>query len=153
RDDGSRSSDKQMEYGAMHEALRIRIRLRRFVRHHPRLLHAVRAAFFFTAAFSAAYGFVTGARSELAGYNPQAFALGVSFLFALACVGLAMLSIRLRWLGRLMRKLAAHNEMLADRNWELKEAEEWVRTLFESQGDLVVIRNAAREITFANEAY
>src|SRR5204862_1164918 len=69
------------------------------------------------------------------------------------CVALAMLSIRLRWLGRQMRKLAAHNEALADRNWELKEAEERVRALFESQGDFVVIRNTAREITFANEAY
>src|SRR5205814_1352658 len=64
-----------------------------------------------------------------------------------------MLSIRLRWLGRQMRKLATHNETLADRNWELKEAEERVRALFESQGDLVVIRSTAREITFANEAY
>jgi len=137
----------------MQLGVRIRIKLRRLVRRYPRAITVVRAAFLFMAAFGAAYGFVTGARSELAGYNPQAFALGSSFLFAIACVALAMLNMRLRWVRRQMRKLAAHNDTLADRNWELKEAEERVRALFESQGDLVVIRNAAREITFANDAY
>jgi PAS domain-containing protein len=43
--------------------------------------------------------------------------------------------------------------LLVDRNWELKEAEERARLLFEAQGDLIVVRNAAREITFANDAY
>ena len=80
----------------MHHGLRIRVRLRRLVRRHPRLLYALRAAFFFISAFSFAYGFVTGARSELAGYNPRAFAIGVSFLFAVACVALALMSIRLQ---------------------------------------------------------
>jgi hypothetical protein len=43
---------------------------------------------------------ITGSRSEEAGYNPHTFALGTSFLFALACVGLATLSFRLRWLHK-----------------------------------------------------
>jgi len=51
------------------------------------------------------------------------FAIGASFLFALACVALATLSMRLRWMRKRMRKIALHNEALADRNWELKEAE------------------------------
>jgi len=131
----------------------IRIKLRRSLRRHPRFATAMRASFFFLAAFSAAYGFVTGARSELAGYNPQAFALGSSFLFACACVALAMMSMRMRWLKRQMRKVAAHNDVLADRNWELKDAEERARILFEAQGDLIVVRNAARQIAFANDAY
>jgi signal transduction histidine kinase/CheY-like chemotaxis protein len=131
----------------------IKIKLRRLLRRYPRVATALRATFFFIAAFSAAYGFVTGARSELAGYNPQAFAIGSSFLFACACVALAMMSMRARWLKRQMRKIAAHNDLLADRNWELKEAEESARTLFEAQGDLIVVRNTAREITFANDAY
>ncbi len=36
------------------------------------------------------------AGSEISGYDPHAFAIGVSFLFAMACVALATLSIRLR---------------------------------------------------------
>lgn len=131
----------------------IRIRLRRLLRRHPRIATAIRAGFFFMAAFSAAYGFVTGARSKVAGYDPQAFAIGSSFLFACACVALAMMNMRARWLKRQMRKIAAHNDLLVDRNWELKEGEERARLLFEAQGDLIVVRNAAREITFANDAY
>jgi PAS domain S-box-containing protein len=46
-----------------------------------------------------------------------------------------------------------HNEALADRNWELKEAEERARSLFESQGDLIVLRDADARITFVNDAY
>jgi PAS domain S-box-containing protein len=52
-----------------------------------------------------------------------------------------------------MRTLAAHNESLVDRNWELKEAEERARSLFESQGDLIVLRDHQGRITFANDAY
>jgi signal transduction histidine kinase/CheY-like chemotaxis protein len=107
----------------------------------------------FSAAFGGAYGFIAGSRSEHSGYDPNAFAIGASFLFALACVGLATLSMRLRWMRRKMRKLALHNEALADRNWELKEAEERARSMFESQGDLIVLRDSEGGITFANDAY
>ncbi len=54
---------------------------------------------------------------------------------------------------RKLRKIALHNEALADRNWELKEAEERARSLFESQGDLIVLRDADGRITFVNDAY
>src|ERR1700689_2460153 len=107
----------------------------------------------FSAAFGGAVGFTAGSRSEGSGYNPHAFAIGASFLFAIACVALATLSIRLRWMRKRMRKIALHNEALADRNWELKEAEERIRSLFESQGDLIVLRDAAGLITFVNDAY
>jgi PAS domain S-box-containing protein len=79
--------------------------------------------------------------------------LGASFLFALACVGLAMLSMRLRFVARRMRKLAQHNEALVDRNWELQEAEQRARSLFEAQGDLIVMRDGNGCITFVNDAY
>ena len=46
-----------------------------------------------------------------------------------------------------------HNETLADRNWELQEAEQRARSLFESQGDLIVLRDADGCITFVNDAY
>src|SRR6202166_795471 len=137
----------------MGRVYRIRLSIRRFWRRHPWIAFALRSFMVFSAAFGGAYGFITGSRSEGSGYNPHAFAIGASFLFAIACVALATLSFRLRFLRKKMRKIALHNEALADRNWELKEAEERVRSLFESQGDLIVLRDAAGCITFVNDAY
>jgi PAS domain S-box-containing protein len=114
---------------------------------------ASRSIMIFSAAFGGAYGFIAGSRSESSGYNPHAFAIGASFLFAAACVALATLSIRLRWISKRLRKIALHNEALADRNWELKEAEERARSLFESQADLIVLRDPDGCITFVNDAY
>src|SRR6202011_3691630 len=94
-----------------------------------------------------------GSRSENSGYDPNSFAIGASFLFALACLALATLSIRLRFMRKKLRKIALHNEALADRNWELQEAEQRARSLFESQGDLIVLRDAEGCITFVNDAY
>src|SRR3569833_2963956 len=107
----------------------------------------------FSAGFGGAYGFIKGSLSQNSGYDPHAFAIGASFLFALACVGLATLSMRLRFMRKKMLKIALHNEALADRNWELQEAEERARSLFESQGDLSVMRDGDGRITFVNDAY
>jgi PAS domain S-box-containing protein len=137
----------------MGRVFRVRTRIRRFARHHPWVSLAIRSFLIFSAAFGGAYGFIAGSRSEGSGYDPHAFAIGASFLFALACVALATLSVRLRWIRKRLRKLALHNEALADRNWELKEAEERARSLFESQGDLIVLRDADGRITFVNDAY
>ncbi|MDA9430367.1 ATP-binding protein [Bradyrhizobium sp. CCBAU 51627] len=137
----------------MDRTFRIKVRMRRFRRQHPRIAFAIRSFMIFSATFGGAYGFVTGSRSENSGYDPNTFAIGASFLFALACLGLATLSMRLRFVNKRMRKLAAHNEALIDRNWELKEAEERARGLFEQQGDLIVLRDHQGRITFANDAY
>jgi PAS domain S-box-containing protein len=137
----------------MGQSFRIKMRMRRFARRHQRLMSAVRLFMIFSAGFGGAYGFIAGSRSEQSGYNPHAFAIGASFLFAIACVALAALSMRLRWMRRRLRKVALHNEALADRNWELKEAEERARSLFESQSDLIVLRDAESCITFVNDAY
>ncbi|WP_213775561.1 ATP-binding protein [Bradyrhizobium sp. dw_78] len=137
----------------MKQGFRIRARIRRLARRHPRIIFLVRSFTIFSAAFGGAYGFISGSRSEHSGYDPNAFAIGASFLFAIACVALATLSIRLRWMRKRLRKVLLHNEALVDRNWELKEAEERTRSLFESQGDLIVLRDAEGRITFANEAY
>jgi PAS domain S-box-containing protein len=134
-------------------AFRIKVRMRRFRRRHPWIAFAVRSFMIFSAAFGGAYGFIAGSRSENSAYDPHAFAIGASFLFALACVALATLSIRLRWMRKRVRKIALHNEALADRNWELQEAEQRARSLFESQGDLIVLRDADGCITFVNDAY
>jgi signal transduction histidine kinase/CheY-like chemotaxis protein len=137
----------------MERILQIKLRMRRFTRRHPWIIFTIRSLMIFSAAFGTAYGFMTGSRSEISGYDPNAFAIGASFLFAFACLGLATLSVRLRFLHRKLRKIALHNEALADRNWELKEAEERARSLFESQGDLIVLRDADGRITFVNDAY
>jgi PAS domain S-box-containing protein len=141
------------EGSTMGSFFRIKLHARRFFRRHPRLFTAIRTFMIFTAAFGGAYGFIAGSRAESSGYNPHAFAIGASFLFAVACVGLATLSIRLRFLRKRLRKIALHNEALADRNWELQEAEGRARSLFESQSDLIVMRDADGAITFANDAY
>jgi PAS domain S-box-containing protein len=137
----------------MDRTFRIKVRMRRFRRRHPRLAFAIRSIMIFSATFGGAYGFIAGSRAEKSGYDPNAFAIGASFLFALACLGLATLSMRLRFVNKRMRTLAAHNEALIDRNWELKEAEERARSLFEQQGDLIVLRDHQGRITFANDAY
>src|SRR6266446_8694955 len=138
---------------AMRRFFRIKLRMRRFTRRHPWLIFAVRSFMIFSAAFGGAYGFIAGSRSESSGYEPHVFAIGVSFLFAVACLALAILSFRLRRMRKKLRKIALHNEALADRNWELQEAEQRARSLFESQGDLIVLRDAAGAITFVNDAY
>jgi len=132
---------------------RIKLHLRRFARRHRWLISSIRSLVVFSAAFGGAYGFIAGSRAENSGYDANAFALGASFLFAVACVGLATLSMRLRFLRKKMRKLALHNEALADRNWELQEAEQRARGLFESQSDLIVMRDADGRITFVNDTY
>ena len=137
----------------MDRTFRIKVRMRRFRRRYPKIAFAIRSFMIFSATFGGAYGFVSGSRSENSGYDPNTFAIGASFLFALACLGLATLSMRLRFVNKRLRTLAAHNEALIDRNWELKEAEERARSLFESQGDLIVLRDHQGRITFANDAY
>ena len=129
------------------------MRIRRFARRHPWIVFSVRSFMVFSATFGGAYGFIVGSRAENSGYDPNAFAIGASFLFALACLGLAVQSMRLRFLHKKLRKIATHNEALVDRNWELKEAEERARSLFESQGDLILLRDAQGRITFANDAF
>src|SRR6201995_3709905 len=135
----------------MGRIVRAKLHLRRFVRRHPWIAVTVRSFVIFSAAFGGGYGFISGSRSER--YDPHNFAIGASFLFAIACLALATLSIRMRFLRKKMRKVALHNEALADRNWELQEAEERARSLFESQGDLIVLRDAENRITFVNDAY
>ncbi|WOH66390.1 PAS domain-containing hybrid sensor histidine kinase/response regulator [Bradyrhizobium sp. BWA-3-5] len=137
----------------MGRTFRIKLALRRFGRRHPWLTFMVRSLMIFSIVFGGGYGFIAASRSENSGYDPHAFAIGVAFLFAIACVALATFSVRFRLLRKKMRKLVLHNEALADRNWELQEAEQRTRRLFESQGDLIVLRDADSRITFVNDAY
>ncbi|HKU06083.1 MAG TPA: ATP-binding protein [Bradyrhizobium sp.] len=137
----------------MGRTFRIKLHIRRFARRHPWLTAIVRSSMIFSAAFGGAYGFIAGSTSPVAGYDPHSFAIGASFLFALACLWIVTQGIRIRLMRRKLRKIVAHNETMADRNWELQESEARARSLFESQGDLIVLRDAEGRITFANDAY
>ena len=137
----------------MGRTYRIKLYFRRFGRRHPWVSFTVRSFIVFSATFGGAYGFITASRSEASGYNPHTFAIGVGFLFAIACVALAAQSARFRFLRKKMHKVALHNEAMADRNWELQEAEQRTRRLFESQGDLIILRDTDGCITFVNDAY
>ncbi|BBB95381.1 MULTISPECIES: PAS domain-containing hybrid sensor histidine kinase/response regulator [Bradyrhizobium] len=132
---------------------RIKLRLRRFVRRHSWVATIVRSFTIFSVAFGSAFGFISGALSQQSGYDPNAFAIGVSFLFALACLWIVTLGIRLRLMRKRLRTIAMHNEAMADRNWELQEAEQRASTLFEAQDDLIVLRDLDGLITYANDAY
>jgi len=105
----------------MGRGFRIKMRMRRFTRRHPWLTSTVRSFMIFSAALGVRMDSLPAAIED-SGYDPHAFASGASFLFAVACVALATLSMRLRWMRRKLRKIALHNEALADRNWELQEA-------------------------------
>ncbi|RJF75851.1 ATP-binding protein [Rhodopseudomonas palustris] len=113
----------------MTKELRIGLRRRAFARRFPRLTLALRSILVFLAAFFGAYGFISGSRIEVSNYDPHAFAIGASFLFALACFGLAVQSMRLRDVRQQLRGVILHNEALTDRNWELEGAEQHARAL------------------------
>lgn len=131
----------------------IRARIRRVARTYPRTTRVLRIVFYTYVFVSAAVGFVAGAMSQEAEHRPHDFAMGASFLLLLACIGLAGMSMRMRFMRRKYRKMTAQMDTFADRNWELREAEERARHLFEAQGDLIVLRDVEGRISFANEAY
>jgi signal transduction histidine kinase/DNA-binding response OmpR family regulator len=103
--------------------------------------------------FSVSFGFLAGARSSVAGYDPHLFASGVSFLLACSCGVMALLLYLNRVRRADVRRLRAENESLSDRSWELKEAEERARNFVAALGDLIVRRDQDGRITFANEAF
>lgn len=102
---------------------------------------------------SAGLGFIAGIRLQSGTYDPHAYAIGAGALFAGACAFIAFLLMRRRVNRLKMSALEARLEELSDRNWELREAEERARSLLEAQGDLIVRRDAARRVTYANDAF
>ena len=69
-------------------------------------------------------------------------------------IGLAVLLFaRNRTLHRQLHALQEHAETLADRNWELKEAEDRARSFLAAQGDVIVRRDGQGRITYANDAF
>ena len=112
-----------------------------------------RSIFITTAVMFAALGFLAGIAIQHDNYDPYNYATGVGTLFAIACTAIAVLLQRRRAMRAKMQTLEARVEELADRNWELREAEERARSLLEAQGDLIVRRDAQGRVTYANDAF
>src|SRR5471030_1891034 len=102
---------------------------------------------------SAWLGFLAGIRFQSGNYDPHSYAIGAGALFAAACAFISFLLVRRRFTKIKLRMLEARLEELSDRNWELREAEERARSLLEAQGDLIMRRDAAGRVTYANDAF
>src|SRR3954470_5124230 len=72
---------------------------------------------------------------------------------AVAGLGAVLLFVRARRLARHAAALEVEVERLQDRTWRLAESEERYRSLIEAQLDVIVQRDRAGRITFANERF
>src|SRR5262245_15247154 len=88
-----------------------------------------------------------------AGFDAPLAATIAGALLIVACGVLALLARRNRLLARDVAQLERHLDELDDRNWELREAAERSRTFLEALGDVIVRRDAAGAVTYANDAY
>jgi PAS domain S-box-containing protein len=79
-------------------------------------------------------------------------ALSLGGLFAATCSALALIISNRRLRAEVSRS-QQRCEQLADHNWELQEAEERAKSLLETQGDLIVRRDAKGCITYVNDAF
>ncbi len=113
----------------------------------------VRALAITSMSFAVAFGFLSGARSPLAHYDPNSFAIGVAALFGAACGGMGILLSRIRQMKAELRGLEARLDEAEDRHWEFKEAQERAKSFFEAQGDVIVRRDGKSAITYANDAF
>jgi signal transduction histidine kinase/DNA-binding response OmpR family regulator len=113
----------------------------------------VRAVVITTMSFGIAFGFLAGATSPAAHYDPYMFAIGVASLFGAACGALGILISRIRQMKAELRDLETRLDEAADRNWEIREAQERTTSFFEAQDDVIVRRDGAGAITYVNDAY
>jgi PAS domain S-box-containing protein len=80
-------------------------------------------------------------------------AIAAGGLLLIACAAIFLLLVRNRVLRADLRRANARSEDLADRIWEIKEAEARASSLLEAQGDLIVRRDGEGRITYVNDAY
>ncbi len=129
--------------------------LRRHFYRGSRLVgHTVRWAFLTLGALTASsvlFVYLYSVNEEV--YDPSLFAIGVGGLFAASCGAILLLVNSNRKFRAELRRSLTRCELLADRNWELQEAEERAKSLLETQGDLIVRRDAEGRITYANDAF
>jgi PAS domain S-box-containing protein len=138
----------------MHADTRTHMRAQRTrFRNKAALVLFGRAVFSTLAVVSTTIGFFTGIQIGRGNFDAANFATGVAALFAVACAMLAFMLMRRRSLLRQLRALQSEVDEFADRNWELREAEERARGLIDAQGDLIVRRDGAGRITYVNDAF
>ncbi len=113
----------------------------------------VRAGAITSMSFGIAFGFLSGTTAPGAHYDPYMFAVGVSALFGAACGAIGILISRIRQMKRELRHLETRLDEAADRNWEIKEAEERAKSFFEAQDDVIVRRDGEGAITYVNDAF
>jgi PAS domain S-box-containing protein len=70
-----------------------------------------------------------------------------------ACGALALMIRRNRDQREEIERLELRLEEFADRAWEVKEAEERVKSFLEAQGDVIVRRDRTGRVTYANDAF
>ena len=70
-----------------------------------------------------------------------------------ACGALALMIRRNRAQRDEIERLELRFEDLSDRAWEVKEAEERAKSFLEAQGDVIVRRDRAGRVTYANDAF
>src|SRR5262252_2234083 len=70
-----------------------------------------------------------------------------------ACGALALMVRRNRAQRQQIEALESRIEDLADRIWEIREAEERAKSFLEAQGDVIVRRDTSGEVTYANDAF
>jgi PAS domain S-box-containing protein len=112
-----------------------------------------RLAFITTTAFAVAFGFLAGATSPAAHYDPYMFAIGVASLFGASCGAMALSVARISQMKLELRDLETRLDEAADRNWEIREAQERTTSFFEAQDDVIVRRDGNGAITYANDAF
>jgi hypothetical protein len=77
----------------------------------------VRAAVITSMSFAVAFGFLAGATSPAAHYDPYMFAIGVASLFGASCGAMGLLISRIRQMKSELRDLETRLDEAADRNW------------------------------------
>jgi signal transduction histidine kinase/DNA-binding response OmpR family regulator len=113
----------------------------------------VRSAIITSMSFAVAFGFLAGATSPAAHYDPYMFAIGVASLFGASCGAMGILISRIRQMKSELRELETRLDEEADRNWEIREAQERTVSFFEAQDDVIVRRDGAGAITYVNDAF
>jgi PAS domain S-box-containing protein len=117
------------------------------------LLFVVRAAVLGSMSFAIGFGFLVGATSRAAHYDPHLFAIGVAWLFGGACGALGIMVSRIRQMKQDLRDLETRLDDASDRNWEMSEAQERAKSFFDAQDDLIVRRDGGGTITYVNKAF
>jgi PAS domain S-box-containing protein len=117
------------------------------------LLFVVRAAVLGSMSFAIGFGFLVGATSRAAHYDPHLFAIGVAWLFGGACGALGIMVSRIRQMKQDLRDLETRLDDAADRNWEMSEDQERAKSFFDAQDDLIVRRDGGGHITYVNDTF